>query len=603
MNAIAHRSRCCTLPLPPAGHTWWVVLAWLVALSALLSWSTAARAEPAESTDLTLQSRFWVDTTGKADIYEVAKMNSEAFQLIESHRSFKLATGSLWMRVDLPALDKEHRWYLSLDASAFTDLAVFYQENASGNWKEQKAGDHVPVAEWSVPARAPTFAIDPNTTPGTAWLRIENYPAPVSPRLSLINGSEMKIQGDWTTLLIGAYIGFVLLVMFLGWVHARLYADRAFAAYVLYVASMLAFQVAFTGFGGAFFWGHWAWWNNAAPALFMLWLTASGIWFVREACSLSRHNSIVDRVAVTWSQFGFAFSAVYALAANETTFLILNLYGLLSVMMSIALCFWAWRQGERYAGWLLLGFLPVHLGYPFPALRSAGILPDSWASQYAVLIGSAIEIPLLLYIMHRRAKDFSENRARMRALDSTDPLTGLTITPILRLRLRDAMRRAKRNGHLCGLLLVEVSNHSEIVSLEGREGGDRALVVAASKLTRVVRDVDTVCRVSNTRFAVLVEGPVRPDQIKLLAQHFVAKGLERTSILPADTGLRFRMVTAMLPMPSPTQSELENEEWNEHQILKQLDTALDELGVDTRRAVQHLPQGFVRDRAPGSQGT
>ena len=54
------------------------------------------------------------------------------------------------------------------------------------------------------------------------------------------------------------------------------------------------------------------------------------------------------------------------------------------------------------------------------ALRSAGVLPDSWAMQYAVLIGSAIEIPLLLYILHQRAKHFSENRARLRAMDGTD---------------------------------------------------------------------------------------------------------------------------------------------------------------------------------------
>ncbi|MEZ5706623.1 MAG: 7TM diverse intracellular signaling domain-containing protein [Burkholderiaceae bacterium] len=397
MNAIVPRGHARSATLLLQARIWWVVLAWLVAFTAAMGWPNAARAQPQGNTDLTMQSRFWVDTTGKADIYEVSKMSSEAFQPIESHRSFKLDTGSLWIRVELPALDSEHQWYLSLDASAFTDLAVFYQENASTSWKKQQAGDHIPVAEWSVPGRAPTFTINPKNTPGTAWLRIENNPAPISPRLSLINGSEMKIQGDWTTLLIGAYIGFVLLVMFLGWVHARLYADRAFVAYVFYVASMLGFQIAFTGFGGAFFWGHWAWWNNAAPAMFMLWLTASGIWFVREACSLPRHNGVVDRVAVTWSQFGFAFSAVYALAANETTFLVLNLYGLLSVMMSIALCFWAWRQGERYAGWLLLGFLPVHLGYPFPALRSTGVLPDSWATQYAVLIGSAIEIPLLLY--------------------------------------------------------------------------------------------------------------------------------------------------------------------------------------------------------------
>ena len=375
--------------------------------------------------------------------------------------------------------------------------------------------------------------------------------------------------------------------MFLGWVHARLYADRAFVAYVVYVASMLGFQVAFTGIGGLFFCGQWAWWNNAAPPLFMLWLTASGIWFVREACALSRHHRGLDRAVLAWSLFGLAFSAVYVLMANEALFAVLSLYGLLSVLLSIGLCLWAWRQGERYAGWLFIGFLPVHIGYPFPALRSTGLLPDSWAAQYAVLIGSAIEIPLLLYILHRRAKDFSENRARMRALDSTDPLTGLTTVPVLRLRMRDAMRRAQRWGHQCGVLVVELSNHAEIVALEGSDVGDRALVVAASKLSRVVRDVDTVCRIGNRRFAILIEGPATSAQIKLLAQHCIAKGLERTSMLPGDLDLRFRMVSTMLP--EAPKDAFAGEPPDERQILAQLEKSLEHMGVDSRRMVMHLP--------------
>jgi GGDEF domain-containing protein len=32
-------------------------------------------------------------------------------------------------------------------------------------------------------------------------------------------------------------------------------------------------------------------------------------------------------------------------------------------------------------------------------------------------------------------------------------------------------------------------------------------VVAASRITEVVREVDTVCRVAETRFAILFEGP------------------------------------------------------------------------------------------------
>lgn len=566
---------------------------WLFRLTiALLSWIGGAHAAPIDRQDVTPHVRYWIDTTGKATIESVSVMAETAFEPLEKSRLFKLNGAAIWLRLGLPTVQTLDRTYLTLEASAFTDKAELYQTAPDGSWTRQQAGDHIPVAEWAIEDRAPTFLLYSQAQTEVVWLRLENSPTPLSARLYLIGEDALQQSRHWAYLLIGGYLGFGLLVMFLGWVHARLYADRAFLAYVVYVACMLGFQISFTGMGGLFFWRQWAWWNNAAPALFMLWLTASGIWFVREACSVSRHHRGVDRFAVGWSLFGLVFSVIYTLHNTEAALAILNLYGLLSVVLSISLCIWAWRQGERYAGWLLLGFLPVHLAYPFPALRSTGVLPDSWATQYAVLIGSAIEIPLLLYILHRRAKDFSENRTRLRALDSTDPLTGLTVTPVLRLRLRDAIRRARRYRHRCAVLLVELANQSEFIALGGREDGDRALVVAAAKLSRVVRDVDTVCRVADNRFAVLVEGPMQPEQIKLLAQHMVAKGLEQASTLPGDTSIRFRIVTAMLPMPLSAATDLgrleSQEEGEERRILRDLGRQLDELASDPKKVVLHM---------------
>jgi diguanylate cyclase (GGDEF)-like protein len=235
---------------------------------------------------------------------------------------------------------------------------------------------------------------------------------------------------------------------------------------------------------------------------------------------------------------------------------------------------------------MFLGFLPFHLSYPFPALRAAGLLPDSWATQYAVLIGSAIEIPLLLYILHWRAKDFSETHVRLRALDSTDPLTGLTVTPVLRLRLRDALRRARGSGHRCAVLLVDLANHADIVAHAGREAGERALVVAASRLSQVVREVDTVCRVADTRFAVLMEGPQPENARRLLAQHIVARGLERVHRLPPDLTLRFRVVSASAPNGA---IELTPEgSVDEQRLMQRMNWALDRLVEDPKRVVHHL---------------
>jgi GGDEF domain-containing protein len=127
---------------------------------------------------------------------------------------------------------------------------------------------------------------------------------------------------------------------------------------------------------------------------------------------------------------------------------------------------------------------------------------------------------------------------------------------------------------------VELSNHATIVEREGREAGDRALVVTASRLSAVVRDVDTVCRITETRFAVLVEGP---EDLKLLGQHIVAKGLERVPQLPSDMALRFRLVSAAMPDEADGSVD-------DARLMERLHHALDRLADDPRKVVLHLPQ-------------
>lgn len=570
---------CSFSSLGPVRRSFARLVAALIILPSLWLHLGVAQAAPRAS-DVTLQASFWIDASGQASLEDAMRQTGYGFQPMGHYRTFDLERAALWLRLELPDLDASRRWYLAVSAAAFTNRATLHVQGPQGEWTVQQAGDLLPVSQWSHPDQTPVFSV-PAKSAGPVWLRLENRPAPLSPRLLLQEEDTLQETRYWTFLMIGGYLGFGLLVLFWGWVHARLYGDRAFIAYCCYVASMLGFQAAFTGVGGVFFWRDWAWWNDAAPAVFMLWLTASGIWFVREACAVSRHHREVDRFVRAWCWFGLLFPVVYLLLQNQVVFAVLNLYGLLSVMLSFTLCVWTWRLGEKYAGWLALGFLPVHLSYPFPALRAAGVLPDSWATQYAVLIGSAIEIPLLLYILHRRAKEFNENHARLRAIETTDPLTGLTIAPVLNLRLRDAMRRARRYGHPCGLMMVELLNHADIAARQGHEVADRALVMAASRLSHVVRDVDTVCRVANARFALLVEGPLQPDHLMLLAQHIIAKGLEQVPSLPAGVSLRFRLVSLALPDGAG--------EGDDGRLLDRLSAALDQMADDSRKVVLHLP--------------
>jgi two-component system, sensor histidine kinase LadS len=565
-------------------------LAWLVMPSVVWAQPNAAEMGARE---VTLQMQFWIDDSGNATPDQLSQMKPDLFKPMEKHRSFSLQNQSaLWMRLDLPTMDMSERWYLQLSSGTFIDRASLFQRAASGNWTEQTAGDHLPVAKWTHPDQTPVFQLDLRNT-SAVWLRLQNYPASIAPRLQLISEGALTRQHSWTYLLLGGYFGFGLLVLFLGMVHARLYADRAFVAYSAYVAFMLFFQLAFTGIGGLFFWPEWAKWNNASPAIFMLLLTACGIWFVREACVLARHNKFIDKAVMAWVAFGVIFSAVYTLLPNRTTFITLNVYGLLSVLLSITLCLWVWRRGERYGGWLFLGFLPVHLGYPFPALRSAGVIADNWLSQYAVLIGSAIEIPLLLYVLHLRAKEFSENRARMRAIDHTDPLTGLAIAPVLTLRLRDAMRRSRRQEKAPVLILVELANHADIIETDGRPVGDRALVVAASRLLSSVSELDTVCRIDDARFAILSENSMDFYRTRMLAQRIIAQGLTEPADARSAKPLRFRVVTSVLQYESKKPNA--GQDIDLQDTLIPLVQAMDELAKEPKRMIVHLASPAALD--------
>lgn len=539
----------------------------------------------AETFDLAPVSEYWVDFTGSADIQAVAQLRPEELLPLDSTRRFQLGDqGALWVRLTLPERDPAERWFVVLDGSTVIERANAYQADDKGAWRVQQAGDHIPVNTWSIPDRMPLFEVVSGQGHPIAWLRLASHPSPLSLRAYLIEESQLHMERSWTYLLVGGYLGFGMLALFLGWVHARLYADRAFVAYVAYVASMLGFQAAFTGVGGLFFWPDSATWNNAAPSVFMLWLTAAGLWLVSEACAFSRAQPTLNRLIQAWALFGLLYPVVYVYLDNALALTVFNTYSLLSLLLCLTLCLRRWRQGDHHAGWLALVFLPVQSGSALLSLRASGLVLDLWATHYAVLILSAFEIPVLLYILHRRAKEFTENRARLHAIDSADPLTGLPVKPIFNLRLQDAIRRSRRFRHQSGLMVVELVNHGEIVTRLGQATGDRALVVAAALLSELVRDVDTVCRVQQHRFALLIEGPRKLEHLKLLSQHLLAKGLEPGSALPDNTSLRFRVALTMLPVQRGIGAE-EDERNEALQLESQLHQALDQLPEDAQKPV------------------
>ena len=181
---------------------WTCAWSWLASVLLALGLSGTTTWAASSGDFVTTDTRFWVDTTGRATIEDVARVPADAIQALERPRSFEIDRGALWLRYPLPALDPARRWYLVLEGGAFTNRATLYTPTADGQWRPQEAGDHLPVSSWSHPDRMPVFTLEGSA--GTVvWLRLENHPAPLSPSLRLLDERDLQLARDRSLLSLG----------------------------------------------------------------------------------------------------------------------------------------------------------------------------------------------------------------------------------------------------------------------------------------------------------------------------------------------------------------------------------------------------------------
>ena len=263
------------------------------------------------------------------------------------------------------------------------------------------------------------------------------------------------------------------------------------------------------------------------PALIMsngLLAAGAALLFVRHLCGPVGPGRWLDRLVLGTGWAG-AVAAVGLLMAPKSGGLAI----LLTYMVTVGVLLFlaptlAWRRGEPTAPWLLAALAPVAVAVLLALARLYGQMPLNFASQYAVTLAAAAQVPLLLVALSIRARQRHGTRTRELALSSQDALTGLLAPHLFHDRLEQVVGRYRRHKEDAAVLLIDLVNHPRIKASHGTAVAEQSLLRSVIKLRRLLRDVDTAARVGEARFAVILDGVASRGPVTDRAARLIAAG-------------------------------------------------------------------------------
>jgi diguanylate cyclase (GGDEF)-like protein/PAS domain S-box-containing protein len=107
-----------------------------------------------------------------------------------------------------------------------------------------------------------------------------------------------------------------------------------------------------------------------------------------------------------------------------------------------------------------------------------------------------------------------------------DPLTGLPNRLLFSDRLEAALARARRTGEKLAVMVLDLDNFKRVNDALGHTAGDQLLQAVGERLTALLRETDTICRMGGDEFLILLTGIAGPEAVHKTA-HKVLEAIRK----------------------------------------------------------------------------
>jgi len=147
----------------------------------------------------------------------------------------------------------------------------------------------------------------------------------------------------------------------------------------------------------------------------------------------------------------------------------------------------------------------------------------------------------------KRIVESEKNRKKVKRLEFHDSLTGLPNRTLLLDRLESATLRAQRNNTLLALLMVDIDNLKLINETLGHHNGDKVILSVANRLSKAIRNTDTLSRSGGDEFNLIIENIQQLEDVGLMAAKFSRTIEHNMTIMDQDIHIKASIGISIYP--------------------------------------------------------
>ncbi len=314
----------------------------------------------------------------------------------EEKPNFGYTSSSYWCRFSIqnPSNTSQKRW-LEIQYPLLDSIWLYEVDSSQNIVQVRLVGDKMPFVEREVKDADFVFTLDIDSRKTKTYYVRFRSEGTMSFPLVLWQPQAFTEQTANDRFGFGIYYGIIIVMVFYNLFIFFSLRDKAYLYYVLTIASIALFQLAFNGLGFEYLWRGFYSFNDFAIPFFIACLSLTSLVFGRQFLRSKELLPKTDKVVLFY--IGLVSIEVictlfipYKIMVKVTT-----ITGVVGTLMLFYMGIMSYRKGYKTAIYFLVAWSLFLLGVLSSIFRGFGILSTNFITTYSIQIGSALEVILL----------------------------------------------------------------------------------------------------------------------------------------------------------------------------------------------------------------